>query len=253
MLGSMGSRSPHGVDLPRRRRRSPSEMPSSDASASTSGAGRSPRPCFPAVSSSTDEAIEDLDWELARPDFLGDADTVGTPCYREGNENDGGEHSSEQMGEHDGGGGKHASGGDKHGGEREGKHAGEALLRRPHSPTYVEYGTQYPIDWPEQPHCIGKNMEYRASGVESSIDNDCVAHLYRKYETPKDVFFWAPSIDERANQPPAGYVAVNMDTMEARLHFPLHLAIIRLLVEHHDHPTKTERVAHYDEQPDSVP
>lgn len=48
-----------------------------------------------------------------------------------------------------------------------------------------------PITGQNQPHRVGVENRYKANNMESSIDEDCVAPLYRKYEMPKDVYFWA--------------------------------------------------------------
>lgn len=138
---------------------------------------------------------------------------------------DNGEHGAEKEGEH----GSDQEG--EHRGEQVAKHAGKPLLGQPHSPTYAEYDARYPIEWPKKPYHTDKENEHKASTVKSSSDEDYLSYFYRKYEMPKDVSFWAPLTDEQADQTPVECMAVNMDTMEAGLHFLLHLAITRLLVE----------------------
>lgn len=177
----------------------------STASTSGGGAGRRSWHRFAVISSSTDEAIEELDRELARPDFLDNVNEVGTSRQWEDTGNDGGEGEQE------------AKGTGEHDVEIGDKFIGEPPVGRPHSPTYAEYDSRHKFKWPEQPHQARKKNSYPASKVVSVIDEDWLAQMYRQHETPKDIFFWVPESNERADQPPEDCVVVNVDTMEAGL------------------------------------
>lgn len=214
--------------------------------ADVSGLRRRPRvrQPFAVLSSDSEEAINELDRELARPSFLEDSDAndsspegvvgvasdhdavelvaegVGEHCIEVVNEQRimlGAEQSAVLVVEQN----------VEFGGEQN----YDPPVGRPHSPTYAEYSARYHFDWPDQPHRKAVENEYPASKIASVIDEDWLGQLYRAYETPKDVFFWVPAPDERADQPPEDCVAVNLDTMEAGLRFPLHPVITRLLIE----------------------
>ncbi|KAL6543092.1 hypothetical protein OROHE_010612 [Orobanche hederae] len=50
-----------------------------------------------------------------------------------------------------------------------------------------------------------------------------------KYQIPYDVHFYVPEPNERAENPPAGMVAIDVWLLEAGLRFPLHYAVTNLL------------------------
>ncbi|KAL6518224.1 hypothetical protein OROMI_033925 [Orobanche minor] len=50
-----------------------------------------------------------------------------------------------------------------------------------------------------------------------------------KFQIPSDVHFFVPEPNERAEQPPAGMVAIDVWLLEAGLRFPLHYAVTNLL------------------------
>lgn len=97
--------------------------PSIGANASVSDVDELPRFKIVAVSLSATKALEELDHELAQPDFLGDAGVIGTSLHREGGGNGGGvdavfakgEHGADLDGDHTG----------NHGDELAGMHRGE--------------------------------------------------------------------------------------------------------------------------------
>lgn len=256
LLGSEGSETSRGSVSSSRVTITHGRADSSKAVASGSRHWRIWRP-FTVLSSDSDEAINELDRELTRSYFLDDSDESGQLGCNVGAIGDrdvgglnveapGGHITEDEFATEIGGEFKGVDEGEQNrerGGEQDGVLANEQnvefgadqtpeiLVGRQNSPTYTEYSARYDFDWPELPHRVSVENEYQASKIASVIDADMLGQLYRAYETPKDVFFWAPEADERADQPPKGCVAVNVDTMEAGLQFPLHPSITCLLVE----------------------
>lgn len=68
-----------------------------------------------------------------------------------------------------------------------------------------------------------------AGKVASSIE-EAELDLFREwYEVPQDIHFWVPTLAERADQPPAGCVAINQGAMDACLCFSLHPRVSEIL------------------------
>lgn len=65
---------------------------------------------------------------------------------------------------------------------------------------------------------------------QSRVSKDYVRGLHCTFKVPQDVHFYAPWDDARADQTPAGMIAINESLLEAGLRFPLHPTISHLLV-----------------------
>lgn len=51
-----------------------------------------------------------------------------------------------------------------------------------------------------------------------------------EYQVPNDVYFYIPDDFKKADQPPTDMIAIHQGAMDAGLRFPLHPAILHLLV-----------------------
>ncbi|KAL6508566.1 hypothetical protein OROGR_023277 [Orobanche gracilis] len=74
------------------------------------------------------------------------------------------------------------------------------------------------------------------SQIPSTVTVQDLAHYRIKFRFPSDVYLYVPNANERADQAPAGLVAVDELTMEAGLRFPLHYAVSHLLIAWHIAP-----------------
>lgn len=84
---------------------------------------------------------------------------------------------------------------------------------------------------PPREYRPAKTFEFEASSdrSQSHISEDYVRVLRLQYRIPQDVHFYEPRHDEKADQPPAELIAINENTLDARLQFPLHPTIFHLL------------------------